>query len=102
MLKGEVPGERDFDSCAVARGCTKNIEQNSGPGLDSGGEPVGAVSGRNPKKTVRGSTPKQPDKQLCFHCGKAGHYAKDQKAQPKERSVTFVPKQDIFVLFVEI
>ena len=56
--------------------------------------------GGNPKKKVRGSTPKQPDKQLCFHCGKAGHYAKDQKAQPKERSVTFVQKQGIFVLFV--
>ena len=27
-----------------------NMEQNSGPGLDSGGEPVGAVSGRVPKK----------------------------------------------------
>ena len=34
----------------------KNMEQNSGPGLDSGGEPVGAVSGRNPNKTLSGST----------------------------------------------
>ena len=61
----------------------KNMEQNSGPGLDSGGEPVGAVSGRNPKKTVKGSTPKQPGKQLCFRCGKAGHYAKDPKCPAK-------------------
>ena len=34
----------------------KSMEQNSGPGLDSGGEPVGAVSGRNQNKTLRGST----------------------------------------------
>ena len=34
----------------------RNMEQNSGPGLDSGGEPVGAVSGRNPNKTLSGST----------------------------------------------
>ena len=34
----------------------KSMEQNFGPGLDSGGEPVGAVSGRNPNKTLRGST----------------------------------------------
>ena len=34
----------------------KSMGQNSGPGLDSGGEPVGAVSGRNPNKTLRGST----------------------------------------------
>ena len=65
------------------------MEQNTGPGLDSGGEPVGAVSDRKPKKTVRGSTLKQAGKQLCFHCGKAGHYAKNQK-YPAKGSRTFL------------
>ena len=74
----------------------KNMEQNSGPGLDSGGEPVGAVSGRNPKKTARGSTPKQPGKQLCFRCGKAGHYAKGLKCPAKEKKCDLCSKNGHF------
>ena len=78
------------------------MEQNTGPGLDSGGEPVGAVSGRNPKKTARGSTPKQPGKQLCFRCGKAGHYAKGPKCPVKGKKCDLCSKQDTFVMFVDL
>ena len=80
----------------------KNMEQNSGPGLDSGGEPVGAVSGRNPQKTVRVSPPKQPGKQLCFRCGKAGHYAKGPKCPVKGKKCDLCSKQDTFVMFVDL
>ena len=74
----------------------KSMEQNSGPGLDSGGEPVGAVSGRNPQKTVRVSPPKQPGKQLCFRCGKAGHYAKDPKCLAKGKTCDLYSKTGHF------
>lgn len=55
----------------------KNMEQNSRSGLNSGGEPVSAGFVRNHKKAEKGSTLKQPGKQPCSHCGKAGSYAKD-------------------------
>ena len=72
------------------------MEQNTGPGLDSGGEPVGAVSDRKPKKTVRGSTLKQLGKQLCFLCGKAGHYAKDPKCLAKGKKCDLYSKTGHF------
>ena len=87
----EIARAHEAAQCQV-----KNMEQNSGPGLDSGGEPVGAVSGRNPKKTARGSTPKQPGKQLCFRCGKAGHYAKGPKCPAKEKKCDLCSKNGHF------
>ena len=72
------------------------MEQNSGPALDTRGEPVGAVSGRNPKKTVRGSTPKQPDKQLCFCHGKTGLYAKDPKCPAEGKKFDLCSKTGHF------
>ena len=77
----------------------KNMEQNSGPGLDHGGEPVGAVSGRNPKKT--GDLHQNNQANNCvFVVEKLDITQRTQSARPKERSVTFVP--NIFVLFVDL
>lgn len=66
----------------------KNMEQNSRSGLNSGGEPVSAVFVRNHKKAEKGSTLKQPGKQPCSHCGKAGSYAKDPV--PSQRKEVYI------------
>ena len=85
----EIARAHEAAQCQV-----KNMEQNSGPGLDHGGEPVGAVSGRNPKKT--GDLHQNNQANNCvFVVEKLGIMQRAQSAQSKERSVIFVPNRTL-------